>query len=70
MESHYGSTASDEWSFDTLTFDPPYPSWKSLGGSPPTGTPGTDFLWTGTNNMMTVKALVAAADNRMWFSTY
>jgi len=69
----YGSTESDEWSFTCLSLDYPYPSWIAIdGGDGPVdgGTEGTDFLYTGKNNMITTKALVAVANNRLWYSSF
>uniref|UniRef100_A0A6M3IZT4 Fibronectin type-III domain-containing protein n=1 Tax=viral metagenome TaxID=1070528 RepID=A0A6M3IZT4_9ZZZZ len=62
-----GTTAGDEWYFTTLIFAPPTPSgitWTDPGNdSGYTGTP------LGTNNMLTVRRLVGAADNCLWIET-
>ena len=71
----YGDTIGDEWTFTSLEFDRPYPSWVLIdggGGDGPAddGIEGTDFLYTGINNMITVKALAAAAKNRIYYNTF
>lgn len=58
----YGGTI---WEFNAAIFKPPLPTGITLdysGGTPgvPTGTP------TGENNMMAVRRLIAAADNKIW----
>ena len=60
-----GTTQGDEWVFTTMLFAPPLPTGYSLdyGEDPPvlTGTP------TGESNMMTVRKLVVAANNKIWY---
>lgn len=63
-----GTTTGDTWLFTILIFNPPLPSGVTLAGNSgpngegtPTGTP------TGFNNVITVKRLVAAAENKIWF---
>lgn len=65
-----GTTIGDEWSLSTILFGPPLPQGITLdySGEPgdedygePTGTP------TGENAMLTVKRLVAAAYNKIWY---
>jgi len=60
-----GTTQGDEWVFTTMSFAPPLPTGYTLDCSedPPvlTGTP------TGVNNMMTIKKLVLAANNKIWY---
>ncbi|KKK50275.1 hypothetical protein LCGC14_3126670, partial [marine sediment metagenome] len=57
----------DTWSFTCLLFAPPFPTGVTLdyGEDPPvpTGTP------TGVNNMVTLKRLVAAANNKVYYET-
>lgn len=43
------------------SFDPPLPSGVTLVDGVPTGTP------TGESNMITIRKLVAAADNKIWY---
>lgn len=50
----YGTTTGDEWSFTTITFNPPTPPVDS------------DENPTGENCMFTIKKLVAVAENRFW----
>jgi len=57
-----GTTTGDEWYFTTMVFDPVLPTGVTLDGDGvPTGTP------TGENNMMTVRRLVAAARNKIFY---
>ena len=54
----------DVWSFTTLVFAPPLPSGVTLDGDGiPTGTP------TGVNNMVTLKKLVVAANNKVFYES-
>ena len=64
----FGTTAGDELYFTTMVFDPVLPTGVTLDhsggeGGVPTGTP------TGENNMMTVRRLVAAARNKIFYET-
>jgi hypothetical protein len=63
-----GTTTGDVWSYSCIAFAPPLPSGMSMSGNSgpngegtPTGTP------TGINNMITIKKLVAVAENRFWY---
>lgn len=57
-----GKTEGNIWTFAAMAFDPPLPTGVSLDASgEPTGTP------TGVNNMMTVRKLVAAARNKIFY---
>ncbi len=62
-----GTTTGSTWSFTALLFNPPFPTGVTLdyGEDPPapTGTP------TGVNNMATLKRIVAAADNKIFYET-
>ena len=63
--NEFGTTTGDEWTFNTLLFAPPLPSGVSLTDvegeeGEPTGTPN------GLNNMITVRKLIAAANNKVW----
>ena len=62
-----GTTTGDMWSFTCLLFDPPFPTGITLdyGESPPvpTGDP------TGVNNMVTLKRIVAASNNKVFYET-
>ena len=59
-----GTTTGDVWSFTALVFAPPLPSGVTLDGDGnPTGTP------TGVNNMVTLKRLVTASNNKVFYET-
>ena len=63
----YGTTTGDEWYFTTLIFRPPTPSgvtWDDPGND--TGYTGTP---TGVNNLITVRRLVAAANDAIYYET-
>jgi len=65
--NEFGVTQGDTWSFTTITFDPPLPLGLSLdsgSGNEGTGVTGTA---TGENNIITIKRLVAAAANTIWY---
>ena len=71
----YGSTTGDAWTFTTLEKGFLYPSWTLIDGGSGNGPDdggieGTDFLYTGFNNMITVKTFVAAAKNRIYYNTF
>jgi hypothetical protein len=69
-----GTTTGDEWSFTTINFDQLRVTYKLISGgsgngpydTPTPGVEGTDFQYTGENNMITVRRLVAAANNKIW----
>ncbi len=52
-----GTTTGDTWSFTTLVFTPPAASLDG-GGNP-----------TGLNNMVTLKRLVTASNNKVFYET-
>ena len=63
-----GTTVGDEWYFTVMNFDPVLPTGVTLDhsggeGGVPTGTP------TGENNMITIRRLVAAARNKIFYET-
>lgn len=69
-----GTTTGDTWSFTTIDFDQLRISYRLLpGGSgagpydDPPGTEGTDWSWTGENNMLAVRRLVVAANSKIWY---
>lgn len=64
-----GIATGDEWSFTSFIFAPPIPSYILIGGGdpPPDGVEGIDFEWSGTSNMLTVRRVVAAAKNKLWY---
>lgn len=57
----YGTTTGDTWTFDTIVFAPPVPSGEAPGAGGELGGEG------GQNNMVTVKRIVAAANNTVFF---
>jgi len=62
-----GTTTGDEWYFTTLIYKPPTPSgitWSDPGND--TGYTGTP---TGVNNLITVRRLVAAANDAIYYET-
>ena len=73
---HQIASESDTWSFTTERppgFSPPAVSYDLISGGSgagpyddPPGVEGTDFRYNGENNMITVKRLVAAANNKIW----
>ena len=56
-----GVTTGDTWTFDTIVFYPPIPSGEAAGAGGEHGGEG------GKNNMVTVKRLVAAANDTIFF---
>lgn len=70
-----GTTTGDEWSFTTINFDRLRVTYRLISGgsgngpydTPTPGVEGTDFWYTGENNMITVRRLVAAANSKFWF---
>ncbi|KKN05684.1 hypothetical protein LCGC14_1084830 [marine sediment metagenome] len=69
----FGTTTGDEWSFVSIAFDQIRVSYRLISGgngqgpydSPP-GVQGTDWEYTGESNMITIKKLIAAANNTIW----
>ena len=58
------TTTGDVWSFTALLYVPPLPTGITLDGDGnPTGTP------TGLNNMVTLKRLVVASNNSVFYET-
>lgn len=69
-----GTVEGDEWSFTTISFDCLRISYVLIDGGSgagpydtPPGVEGTDWRYTGENNLMTVRKLVAAANNKFWY---
>ncbi|KKL61534.1 hypothetical protein LCGC14_2194350 [marine sediment metagenome] len=66
----------DVWSFTALVYDPPFPSGITLkyeGDEGYPGDPGDGPLpagtATGVNNIATLKRIVAAANNKIFYET-
>ncbi len=71
-----GTTTGDVWSFTCLLFDPPFPTGITLkyeGDDGYPGDPGDGPLpagtATGVNNMVTIKRIVTAANNKVFYET-
>ena len=76
-----GTTTGDTWTFDTIDFDQIRVSYRLISGGNgygpydfdaggnPQGTEGTDWAWTGENTILTVKRLVAAANDKIWYES-
>jgi len=61
---------SEIWTFSTIDYLPPVPSWRLLPGGtggPGEGTEGVDWVYTGENNVFPKKRLVVAAENRIYY---
>ncbi len=64
--NEYGTTEGDEWSFTTLKFGPPLPSGVTL--TDVEGETGVEIgTPSGENNIITIRKLVAAAEDKVWF---
>ena len=70
----YGTTTGDTWSFDAIDYDQLRISYRLISGGngngPYDSTPGvqgTDWEYTGLNNMITVRRLVVAANSKIWY---
>ena len=70
----YGTTTGDTWSFGSISFDQLRVSYVLISGGSgdgpyddPPGVEGTDWSWTGLNNMITVRRLVAIARNKIFY---
>lgn len=72
----HGTTTGDTWSFGSIDYDQLRISYRLISGgsgsgpydSPP-GVQGTDWEYTGLNNMITVHRLVVAANSKIWFES-
>lgn len=77
----YGTTTGDTWTFDTIDYDQIRVSYRLISGGNgygpydfdvdgnPQGTQGTDWEYTGENNMLTVKRLIAVANSKVWYES-
>jgi len=63
-----GTTTGDEWYFTTLNFDPVLPTGVTLDHSGGEGGVPTGDA-TGLNNIISVRRLVAAANNKIWYES-
>jgi hypothetical protein len=69
--NEYGTTTGDEWSFTTLSFDPPGSTarYKSDDSVVPIGTAfdSDTMYYTGENFIANMATLIAAADDAIWY---
>lgn len=67
----FGTTTGDTWTFTSISYDPPLSTWENLPGKTlgplDGGVEGTDYQWTGTNTINTVKFILAAAGDCVWY---
>lgn len=64
----FGTTTGDTWTFDTIVFAPPVPGAAGGGGGGGGGGgEGEESSPTGENNMLTLRRLIAAAKNTLWY---
>lgn len=70
------TTTGDVWTFTTIIFAPPQVTYVLIDGGneqgpydDPPGVEGTDWNWTGGNNMIIVRRLVAAANDAIWYES-
>lgn len=70
----YGTTGGGTWTFSSINFDQLRISYRLISGGSgagpyddPAGTEGTDWAWTGENTMLTVRRLVVAAYNKIYY---
>lgn len=70
--NQFGTTVGDTMEFRTIALNPPGASWEFIAGGSELGPfdggiEGVDFRWIGDNHMITVRRIVAAANNRLWY---
>ena len=72
----YGTTTGNTWTFGSISYDQIQVSYRLISGGSgsgpyddPPGTQGTDWEYTGLNNMITVKRLVVAANSKIWYES-
>ena len=64
----FGVTTGDTWSFDSIIFAPPTAGASGgAGGGGGGGGTGEESSPTGENNMITLRRLIAAAQNKIWY---
>ncbi len=73
--NQFGTTTGDDWTFTSVSFDPPISTWENLPGktlgpisTPTPGVEGTDYRWLGTNNINTVKFILVAKDQSIYYA--
>lgn len=72
----YGTTTGDTWSFSSIDYDQLRISYRLISGGngagpydDPPGVQGTDWEYTGLNNMISVKRLVVAANSKIFYES-
>lgn len=63
----FGNTDSIEFTFTTIGLDPPLPDGLSFTGDPEDENNGISGTPTGLNNMITVRKIVACAENTFYY---
>lgn len=70
----YGTTTGGTWTFGSISYDQIRVSYRLISGGngagpydDPPGTEGTDWAWTGLNNMISVRRLVVVAYNKVYY---
>ncbi len=70
--NQFGTTTGDTWGFTSITFDPPIATWENLPGKTlgplTSGVAGTDYRWTGSNALNTVKYILVAKDMSIYYA--
>ena len=75
--NYYGTTAGTEWAFDAMSMDHLRVTYTLItGGSglgpydtPTPGVEGTDYWFTGENNVITLKRLIVVSKDRMLYES-
>lgn len=73
VTNNFGTAIGDEWEFTTPAFKFVKTSYALIAGGSgsgpydyPPGEEGTDWNWTGENNIVTIRRLIVAAKNTIW----
>lgn len=71
--NNFGTTTGIEWEFTTQALKIPKVSYVLIPGESgagpydyPPGEEGVDWNWTGENNMVSIRRLIAAANGKIW----
>ena len=73
--NEYGTTTGDTWTFDALNLDHLRVTYTLIDGGSGNGpydggVEGTDFWYTGLNNVITLKRLVVVSKNRVFYEVF